>query len=243
MLFNVSKVDADGTALVKVTYQAVSYSLDSPTDHAKYDSQHLDEHLDPLVEGMSALDDQSFTMRLSSDGRVSDVQGVEQIMQRADTLLAAVKEPIKSRAQAAVRQNCGPKATQERMEDIFNIYSTAPVAIGERWSRTHVSTMGIPCYFTTYSKITSRKQGVANLKLYTDIRPNSNAPAMNYGDTGVKTLLSGTQEGNLSLDEATGLILRASTTMQLTGKLELTTAGKTQSYPVTVTGASSAERF
>ena len=156
MLLGVTSVDLAGTALMNATYQSVNYSLDSPTEHGKCDTANPNAICDPLAAGMAALAGQGFTMRVSSDGRVFDVEGVEKIMKRAEDMLATAPEEVKLSAMAAVRQNCGPKATQEEMEDIFNFLPSHPVAVGERWSMSHVTTAGIPAQFTSYYKVTAR---------------------------------------------------------------------------------------
>ena len=238
-----TSVDASGSALMNVSYQSVNYSLDSPTEHGKCDTADPKINCDPLAAGMAALAGQSFTMRVSPDGRVFDVEGVEKIMKRAEDALSAAPADIKLSALAAVRQNCGPRATQEKMEDIFDFLPPHPVEVGERWSMSRATTAGIPAYFTSYCKITSRNNGTAAVKCFSDIRPNAGAPAVPYGEGSIATIVSGFQEGKLTMDESTGLVLRSGSTTQLTGRILVTTGGKTTSYSVTISSANTVEQL
>jgi hypothetical protein len=78
--FLIDAVDADGTAMVQVTYDWVMMEQDGPTGKIVYDSADPPARVPDLAVGFAALVGRGFAMRLSAEGRVQDIQGVDALI-------------------------------------------------------------------------------------------------------------------------------------------------------------------
>jgi len=211
LMFEVTKVDNDGSAALKVTYKTVGISFSGGGINLDYDSANPASKNSPWAGLVAGQVGRTLTMRVSPEGRVSDVQGTS---------------------------NQG----KEMLEGLFTVYPSAPVALGERWSTTAAETT-IPCIMTHYLKITDRTDGSANVKEYVDIKPNAKAPEMALPGWKAKVSLSGTAQGNTTVDEATGLPVSGSGTGHITGTCDVTEGSKTGRGYLTIDSTMSVDRF
>ena len=123
------------------------------------------------------------------------------------------------------------------MKGIFeHNYPPNPVAVGERWSQT-VTENSLPYVANVYMKITDRSGGTCNVKVYADLKSKPQDSSRTYGGMTVKMLISGIQQGNMTVDEDTGLITGGSMSGQATGNCEVSGSTTTRGQ-ITVSNTS-----
>ena len=130
----------------------------------------------------------------------------------------------------------------EVTEGLFDTCPPGPVAVGERWSTTRTNKL-LPVLETTYFKITDRRDGADNIKVYCDIKPNRANPTVGIAGMTGTLLLSGNVQGYCAVDEANGLITSGSTSGQLSGTCDVTVQGKRGQGQCSVSSTSTIERF
>ena len=166
-------------------------------------------------------------------------------------LLASVYGPLIGRKNAIVLSPEGKVSglptdgtlSYRAMKFFFeNNYSPTPVAIGERWSYVENDSW-LPYIATMYMKITDRSGGMSSVKVYADVKPKPQDSTRTYGGMTTKMLISGTLQGNMVIDEATGLMAGGSLNGQLTGDCEVVTGSKRNRGQVNVAYSSTTEKY
>jgi hypothetical protein len=211
--FDVQEVDEDGTALVDVIYTAVLYKLDGPGINVEYDSANPPAHVSDAARGFAALVGQGFSMRIAADGQVSDLQGV-------DAMLDSLTRGLDPVAAQSLREQFGDEALRETMEQMMAIYPEAPVGIGDSWRKQITVTKGYPIIVDTTWTLEGRREGVAVIGVRSKIKPNPGAPPLEVGGMTVSYNLSGEQEGTTELDEATGWTVGGQIKQDISGEVE-----------------------
>lgn len=235
--YHVREVDADGTAAVKLTYDSVLFKQDGPLGKIEYDSSNPPETVHPMAKGFAALTGQSFSMRLSPQGQIKSVEGVDamftRVMQNIDVPDARVKATLEKK----LKQQFGDDALKEMMENTMAIYPDKPVAIGDSWSKKVVVTKGFAITLENTWTLKDRKDGVAVVDVQSKITPSQNAKPIEMGMMKVRQDISGSQEGQMEISEATGWPVRAGMTQKLSGKMHVEQGPgplKDQSWPITI---------
>lgn len=235
-------VDPDGTATVKATFSTVLFRLDGVIGATEYDSTRSTGAVPPLAKGFAALVGRGFTVRVAPDGQVKDVQGAEQLLNHVIMNIADLVEPVKSYMEDQLRESFTAQSLKEQMESLFGMVPGRPVSVGERWSKSRVAVSGMPHVQQNYLRITDRADGISNVKVYTEVKANPNAPAKEAGPLKTKMVVSGKQEGVVSLDESTGLVIRGSLSGRFTGTIEVSGSAKAVTLPLTVTTSTTFEK-
>ena len=226
---DVQEVGDDGTAVIQVTYDSVQYKVDGPIAQIDYDSSNPPpaDALHPMVKGFAALVGESFWMDLTPQGQPTRIEG-------ADQLVARVAEKTDPMLENQLKQQFGDQALKEMMEQMMGIYPDQPVAVGDSWSKKMVITKGLPMVMNNTWTLKSRQDGVAFIDVQSNLEPNPDAPALRMGPAKVKQQLSGTQQGSIEMDEATGWVLRSTVDQELSGDLAVEGGPQAMTIPMSV---------
>lgn len=236
--FEVQSVEnADYT--LKVTYDSLKLREVGPLGNVSGDSSKPAES-HALVKGILGVVGQSFTLRVGQDGRVRSVQGCDEITRTASRELDTLAEPWKSAMTQLLGDHFGNAAVRESMRSLFDIYPEKPVAVGERWSRSEITSKGkIDAFF----KITERKDGRLSVKLYQEVTADPNAIPVQMGLLTVKSAVSGKSEGTMLIEEVTGLILKGSVSGKVSGSVKVIQGSNETAVPTSIEGTTSIERI
>ena len=228
--FTVAEVAPDGNYRLKAVFDNLSYSLAGA-------GEETDVMSGILTKAFAAVSGQSFEVRLNRAGLVLGVSGLESAVQAATQTLASHPEAARQIMTAFISQGLSEATWRQGLAQVFSVLPDGPVAIGERWSRKLAgSGQGLKWQSDLYCKILERSNGVAKVKVYYDIKSLEKSLAI-----GVTYSLSGTSQGTVDVEEATGLVLRGSLKSDVKGKAAAAdTKGKR--VPLTVTGTTTIKR-
>lgn len=215
--WDVQEVDAEGNARIRVTTESVRFKVSGPTGDIEYDSSDPSADVPDMVQPLAAVVGQAFSMTVSSQGRVLKVEGLEAMLEHS---LEGAPGPPEGKAarQAALQQSFGEDAVKEMIEQSLAVYPSQPVRVGQSWRRRLTTSRGMPMVIDGTWTLKKRRRGVATLA-YQGTMELSPPPAL--AQSGVKADFSGTQEGTLQLDEATGCIRASQATFKVSGKMEM----------------------
>jgi hypothetical protein len=228
--FLIDAVDADGTAMVQVTYDWVMMEQDGPTGKIVYDSADPPARVPDLAVGFAALVGRGFAMRLSAEGRVQDIQGVDALI---TGLLEELDLPEGAEADAieqSFRDQFGEEALKENMENMMAVYPEEPVGIGDSWARKIVISKGFPMILDNTWTLTAREGGVATIEVHSTVEPNPDAEPLQMGPIQLSYEIAGEQQGTIELNESTGWTIGAELRRALSGEIEM---GDT-SWPISI---------
>jgi hypothetical protein len=222
---DVLDVDGQGNMRIRNTYDWALTKRTGPMGTLDYDSAKQSTP-PPGAEPFAALLGQSFVITISPQGKVLDVNGVEELQ-------AAVRKRLPPGAEggpamSALSQYLDKNGIKQMVEGAMDVYPDRPVEVGESWSKKRVVT---PMFeLTIDSKWTLQKleAGMATIATTASLRSNVNKPA-ETGGMKMTFDLAGTQDGTIRMQEATGLILQGQGRQQLKGEIKM--SGSAQGQP------------
>jgi len=218
-------VDAQKNMRIQYTYLWLRLKQGGPMGQVDYDSARQTTALSG-AEGLAALLGQSYTAKLTPQGKVLDVNGVEQLAEAVRKKLPPGTEGTP--AMSVLAPYLDKRSVKDMIEAGMAIYPDRPVSPGDSWSK-HV-TMAVGFSMIIDSKWTLQKEeaGVATIGLTASVRTDPNAPPMEAGGMKVKSQMSGSQEGTIRIVEATGLAASSQERAQIKGQLAMFASGQDQ---------------
>ena len=217
--FDITDVDADGMMSGKVTYKSVVFEQQGPMGLVKYDSENPPEKVHPMAAGFAALAGSSFTMKMTALGRVKELAGVSEMLKKIISDLP--DGPQKKIMAKQFETQFGDKAIGEMMENMMAYYPDKAVGVGGRWVQTMILSKGFPMTIENTYTLKDRKNGTAILGVASTIKPNKKAEPLKMGQMTMTYTMTGTQEGTLSMDEATGWIRAGTLKQDIAGEIKL----------------------
>ena len=202
----VQSLDAQGNATVKITFVAVRFKMSAGPMQVDYDSEKGGE-APPMAAFLAPMVGQGFTFKISPTGKVSDVQGADQMLEK----MAEKMPPGANKEQ--LKQQFG----EQMVGNMYDFYPDQPVDNGDSWERTQKMASSIGAETKTKYTVLDHDD---NVTLGID--------GTVEGKEGGQMKLSGKQTGTMILNAKNGLPVKANIVQELKGEV--------QNMPVTMNG-------
>jgi hypothetical protein len=219
-LLDVTGVDDDGTATMKVTIKSIALKSDSGRWSYDYDSENPPDEVPPPAAAFAAIVGKSFTMRLTAGGEVAGFEGVDKMLEETQSTLPS-DERRRRWGSDRLARSFSEEALKQTFDGIFGFLPDEPVAVGDSWTRTIAVDHGIPVTAEEKYTLTERKDGTATITLEGKLKPQENAAPRRMGRGTVKHDVTGTEKGTLTVDEAAGCVFKSAITEKLEGKITM----------------------
>lgn len=245
-IFKVEEMEAEGDALVKVTYHSALFKHDGPVGTFEYDSSNPPAEVPLLARGFAALVGQSFSMKISPDGHIKDVQGMNAMLSHILEKLDLPEGTMKTSLEKSLREQFGAQGLKESMETMMAIYPNQPVGIGDSWTERTVISRGLPMILDNTWTLKERKNGLAIIEVSSIVKPNPEAAPMEWGPARLTYDISGKQKGTIELEEATGWTTSGKLTQQFSGQIKAEGGGQIpegMSWPISIESVISFKSF
>jgi hypothetical protein len=121
------------------------------------------------------------------------------------------------------------------MEQILAIYPDEPVGIGDSWSRRATISAGFPLLLENTYTLRSRQDGLAVVDVASKMSKNPAGKPMKVGPATLDFDITGTQEGQMTISEATGWVTKSTLKQKFAGTLKMENAPGTEgalSWPI-----------
>ena len=230
----VQDVDAEGNATLRTVYEDVSFRQEGPAGLVEFDSSKPAGEVPPAARGFAALAGQQFTIVLTRDGKVTEVRGVQEMLDAVVGKLDLPPGPTRDGMAKMMKEQFGETAMKEQMQNLFAFYPAQPVAVGESWTHNVRISMGFPMVLENTYTLKSRQGGLATIAVETKLSPNPDAKPMEIGAVSIAYALSGTQSGETTIDEATGWTTGAKLKQDIAGEMTMTAGGNAQKVPLAI---------
>ena len=195
-------VGADSVKKLDVSYGRVAMQSDVMGQHLAYDSSDPSTKSSPLAL-MGGLVGKHFTVGLTSSGRITSVEGVNEL---ANSLVDS-SNPNAVAMRAQLGKSLNDNTIKSAMEQSLNIYPNHSVQPGDTWTKATKLSMGpMTMSATTVYKLASVSDGTAHLTVNSRL---SGEGAMN---------IAGTQTGTMDVNIATGLLTASNLKQSLQGQ-------------------------
>jgi hypothetical protein len=106
-------------------------------------------------------------------------------------------------------------------ENAMAVYPDKPVEPGDSWTRKQLTKRGFAMITESKWTLQKREAGVATIAATGAVKTDPSGPPLQAQGMAMKMDLSGTQEGTIQIDEATGLIRSNRGRQQLKGQVNL----------------------
>jgi len=219
--FDVQEVGDDGTATCKVTYKSVQMIMVIAGNRVEYDSTKPPASVPAAAKTAAALVGQSFSLRVSPTGRVTDVRGVEAIYEKVLKEAEFPNESMRATMEQQLKEQFGADAIRESMEQAIGAhFPDNPVDIGDSWVKQITVARPYPMNLANTCTLKDRKAGIAVIDVSAKISTNPAAKPMQIGPMAMSFELSGERKGQIEVEEATGWTVGARFTQQISGTIK-----------------------
>jgi hypothetical protein len=232
MDFDINDVNDRGDVWVRYTYRWMMLRQKGPMGEFVYDSAQKDVNVPPQVQGFAALLNSTYAVKLTPQGKALQVEGLDKM--RDNVIKRLPEGPMREYMLKGMEEFLGEGAIKEFTQNSFTMYPDKEVGVGDSWTKTVSLTQGFPMIIENKWTLKDRKDGVATLDTVSEIKPNPNAKPMEMGPTKMTYELTGAQQGEVRMDEATGLMLTSKLQQQISGQMKMQSTGGQQPQEMTV---------
>jgi hypothetical protein len=204
--FNVRETASGGGALLEVLFEDLSLSTRSPAGELQFDSKNP-ERRTPALRGLQALIGQSLLIRVDRQGRIREVRGLEEMMEKARSSEAAGSSPVLAQA---LERFLRPEAIVASLAGFFQFYPPRKVLPGDSWLTERAGAPGLALGRRDTWKLLEVRRGRARLSL---------SGVIGSGPSPTGEGLGGTEEGSVEAELVSGALIFSSTRQQLRGTI------------------------
>jgi hypothetical protein len=244
--FEIQDVNATGEATAKVTFENAEQN-----GYASMGTTAI-PGMDALTGGVGkalrAIQGESFTCTLAPDGKVTNVKGMEPIAKKAADKIEVPAGPMAAMLKPALTTQLNQSLSNGAMEKLwtnaFDFYPGKPVKVNDSWDvSSDISGQGMASFpMKVAQKLTVKalQGGTATLESASTV--TSDAGGSGAGGVKVKDL-KGTEAGTLDIDIASGWIKKGSSTLSITGSIEMPIPGMAGGMTMAIETKSLIESF
>ena len=194
---------------MKITYDRIKYKIESAmfgvmTD---YDSDDPDggggnPMSKVMTESFSGLIGKSITAVMDRKGKITEIKGLDDLYDDIDGELPP---------------NLNAEGLEKTMQGMIAIFPDVQVGVGDTWGSQNDLSGQFPLIMTTTYKVENIDANTVYLNVEGEIETTDDAVDP---DSGGKITMEGSQEGIMEVDRATGMVLKADYTQEITGEVE-----------------------
>jgi len=231
----VDDVDGQGLATISVRYDTASFHAKTPAGAVDYDSTSPPAQVPTMASGLAALVGQGYSMKLTPDGRVTEVSGPEKLLASVLGKMNMPAGPARAAAENSLRRQLNADNLKANLQNVFSPFPDHPVAIGETWARDVQISLGFPLLIESGYKLKAREGGIATIELLGKASTAPNAVLELGQGMRMSYQLKGEQHGSIQIEESSGWTRSAQSSQKLAGSATIETPGAPpQPVPVTV---------
>ncbi len=192
MGFDVQDVDSEGIHTVKLTYDRMKMKMDGGPVALDFDSAKKDGDDNPLTAGFGALVGQSLTMKLTPQGKVTEVTGVDELAKKLGAAIPGAEQQIKQQL----------KETENQVGQLVANFPDKPVDNGDTWTAKMKQGGPTPMTIDATYTLLDRTQDEAIIGV----------------DGKIEGTFAGTMTGTMNVNLKTGWTNSANMKMKVSGK-------------------------
>lgn len=240
--FSVRSVDENGVGDIAIVYESIIMEQEGSMGQLKYDSRDTDSPVPPTAKGFAGLVGQGFEMKISPSGEVSDIRGVEAMIDGMidgfDQMDAGMKEQLRE----SFKRQFGADAIRENMENMMGFFPENPVTVGDSWTTSMQLTTAMPATVAaTWTLVERVGEDQVRIELNSVVKPLADAEPMEMGPMRVKYDMAGTQTGHMILDVASGWTEASEINQSFSGTLHVVSMqgaeNMTMDWPMSIEGS------
>jgi citrate lyase gamma subunit len=235
--YKVKEIDSDGNFLLEVSYDSVYFKQVSPMGTIEYDSNNPPEIIPDMAKGFDSLVGEKYSFLISPSGKVIDIYGVDEMIDNMIKVLNIPDEKIKVQMFESIIKQFGKESLKEMLEQYMKIYPDKVVGIGDSWQVEMVLSKGFPFIIENTYTLKGRGNGISTVSVNSIVKPNPEGEPIEMLGMKLGYELSGTQNGTMEIDEATGWILNSELNQNISGIIKFKQSTQTteeMTWPISI---------
>lgn len=207
-------------ATYNATYKEllIGLSMMGQTQEFSSNPQKADS-LDRMSQIMSKVVDKDFTVDISTSGEVSNVRGLQEILETATDEYR--DEMGSDQLKEQLMMGIGDKGVINNLETTTSILPDKAVSPGETWTKDISSNSGFPVNIAAEFTLKSVENGIANIDIKATINTNKDMAKTEVQGMQASYSLSGSRHGSLMVEVETGWTTSGSFTDSIAGYIDI----------------------
>jgi hypothetical protein len=239
--YTVTSVDAEGNVSIDIVYNWILLEQETDFGKVQFDSSNPPEEIPPEAEGYNALLGKGFSIRITPQGEILDIEGLDEMYMGMIDDLDITDETEREQMKQLFRDQFGNDALKEQMGNLMMDYPEGPIRVGDTWTQSVESTAIVPLIIETTYFLRSYENGIATIDARSTITTHPDAEMLDLGYAKIGYNLSGEQEGTTLLDVETGLTLNGTITQTLSGEMTMIMEDEEMTVPMSILGVTTIE--
>lgn len=225
-----------GNMTVEVLYERVQMYQENQAGVVEYDSDNPPEVLPDAAVGYAAIVGKSFTIEITSKGKVTKVNGIDEMI---NDMIEEMELDAQNREQVKelMKNQFGEEAMRGTMENMMAIYPDEKVGINDTWDREFTNTMMIPIQVNNHYKLTDIQSNNVLIDVNSEINSIEGDDTFEVAGMVMKYDLKGTQSGKITVDRETGWTNDSEIKQKMNGTITVTgemMGEEGMSWPITI---------
>ena len=251
LAFDVETVDANNIASIKVTYLKLKEKGASQGGQMEYDSSNPEITDDNLLAPIySAMIGQGFIMKVSPEGKILELTGIDEMYSKmaeklADSEDENLRKTLGDKAQRAIdetNKRYGSRAKRidaltekirkypmftevQFMELLNNVvvpFAGKSISIGDSWQAGVMRLPIVPDEIQGTYTLKEKNQTFLTIDINSKIDiDNVTVPMMSSPQSQTTISLKGSYEGSLQIDQISGWLIRKKATLKIAGEIKM----------------------
>lgn len=222
----------DGSMNMEFEYTKIRTENESPQGVMVYDSEDPPETLSPQMKPFAAMLGKTVTFNLAPDGEVTDMQGMDAIMDDIVDAMAGEAGANEEEMREQLKGQFGDGMMRQTIEQSFQWYPEGPVSGGDTWSRQMAVKAGLTLIMNTDYTLKALQNGNALIDISGTFKSDPDAEPMRMGPMEMRYDLSGQQEGDMVVDVDDGITGKTTLKQSASGMMNMKSGGQNMEVPL-----------
>lgn len=236
----VTDVDENKNSTIQVSFDSLNVkSVANNGQTLEYNSGDPTTHIDDLSKVYSALVGEKFTVKISEDGKIKEVIGIDKIIEKVLKELNIKDNKQKEEIQKMIVEQFGDEALKKQVENITSVYPDEPVKMGDTWEKKTDISSEYPLQAESKYTLKESKDGMSEIMVDSKVKTKEDAKPLILENIKISYEIEGTQKGILNVDEESGITKHVEMTHAYSGKIKFTSEDPNigaQIFPMSVEG-------
>ncbi|MCY6370164.1 DUF6263 family protein [Clostridium ganghwense] len=234
----VSDVDNNKNATVQVTFDTINMkNVVNNGQTLEYNSGDPTANMDNLNRVYSALLGKKFTVKISEDGKIKEITGIDEVIKSIITELDIENQKQRDEIQKVVMEQFGKDALGKKVQNITGAYPDEPVKVGDSWEKKIEISEEYPIEAESKYTLKERKDEISEVTVASKLKTKEDAKPLILANIKINYEFEGTQDGVITVDEETGITKYVEMNSKYSGTIKFTSDDPNigaQTFPISV---------
>lgn len=236
----VTDVDENKNSTIQVSFDSLNMkSVTNNGQTLEYNSGDPTADMNDLNKVYSTLIGKKITVKVSQDGKVKEVMGIDKIIDEVLKELNIKNNKQEEEIQKMIVEQFGDEALKKQVENITSVYPDEPVKVGDTWEKKTDISSEYPLQAESKYTLKESKDGMSEIMVESKVKTKDDAEPLILGNIKISYDIEGTQNGTLNVDEESGITKHVEMNHKYSGKIKFTSEDPNigaQTFPMTVEG-------